>query len=326
MRNPFRSKDSKNKKKDESPEPGSIREPWNREPSNHPPATPRKTIVGKKPDVPFLDKREQRSSYGSGYQCKECSYPLLTRTSVEAPCPNCGFTGDSEAPTETPTPPVGATINLGSLNFGQLSGERKFSLINEANPDMSLNVELGEFQEIVLGRESLDPDNPSISGEEHIQLRENRGQWHVKDISSSGATFIQASDYQSLPEGTRIILGNRRFRFSAGGAPPPGNLKKTVQFGQYDTNASAVTLIDEQDGTPHHFSTAPIELNRSNIDANERSISGKEHARIEHRHGEWVIIDQSSNQATFVQILKEVPLPDQTRLLLGNKIFRFEIG
>ncbi len=331
MRNPFRNK-FKPKKEDSDPPKAPIKEPWNRKPGEPSVTRSNKTVVGKRSDKPYLDQKDERSSFGSGYQCPECSYPLVLQVSVSTPCPNCGFTG---AKKEEPAAPVEAskqTINFSNLNFGKLSGERKFSLINETAPDMSISADLGENEEIILNREVIDPGNPSISGEGHILLREDKGIWTVEDISSNGATFIQALHFQTLQDGVRIILGNRIFRFSSGMAvasKPENKGNKTMQFGQFNLahdQHDSFTLSDEMNGAVKHFTEQQTDLNRFNLEPDDHSISGKLHARIEKRQEKWVIIDKSSNQATFVQVLEEVPLTDHTRLILGNKVFRFELG
>lgn len=195
---------------------------------------------------------------------------------------------------------------------------------------MSVNADLGDIEEIVLGREELDPQNSSISGNGHIRLRESQGKWYVKDMSSNGATFIQASVYQTLFEGMRIILGNRIFRFSTGDSTAPQKAgSKTMQFGQFNlsgTPSGRVFLTDEITGMTKSFTGSQIALNRSNIDQDEQSISSKVHSSIENRQGVWMIMDRSSNKATFVQVMSELPISDQTRLILGNKVFRFKLG
>lgn len=327
MRNPFKNILSKGKKKAEAAAKQKlIKEPWKKKTDTKPETNANRTIIGRRPDH-LSDKKDDRSSFGSGYQCPECSYPLSMQVSAKTPCPNCGYAGAPQAA----APQAKTTIAFGQLNFGQLAGERKFTLVNESAPDMSLSAELDEAAEIVLGREELEPNNPSISGEGHIQLREQQGKWFVKDVSSNGATFIQANGLLPLFEGSRIILGNRIFKVSTGGAtesaPPAGN--KTMQFGQFNLQGeqeNTITLVDEVNGLAKKFSGERVDLNRFNVDPDEQSISSKQHASLENHQGHWLISDQSSNQATFVQVVNEMHIQHQTRLIVGNKVFRFEQG
>lgn len=329
MRNPFKNRGFKIKKQDPKPPSEPIKEPWNRQPNEKPLKQTNKTIVGKKPDTPYLDQQNKENSFDSGYQCPECSYPLRNQISDATPCPNCGFKGGEKTPQE---PTAKRTMTFSSLNFGKISSKRKFTLVNEAAPDMSVSAELGEVEEITLGRDELDPDNPSISGSGHIQLRESQGKWFVKDISSNGATFIQALNYHPLLEGGRLILGNRIFLFSSHATknnPVKVEPNKTMQFGQFNISESqqgTFTLIDEMNGTAKQFTGPEITLNRLNLAPDDQSISSKQHASIEKKQDVWMIVDRSSNKATFVQCMNEVLLPHETRLILGNKVFKFEIG
>ena len=326
MRNPFKNIFSKKKKEaEQAAKQKLINEPWKKKTDTKPDTASNRTIIGRRPDN-IASKKDDRSSFGSGYQCPECSYPLSMQVSANTPCPNCGHVGEQKPA----VPEAKTTIAFGKLNFGQDSTERKFTLVNESNPDMSLSAELDEAAEIILGREELEPGNSSISGEGHIQLREDKGRWYVKDLSSNGATFIQATGLLPLFEGTRIILGNRIFKVSTGApSPNPVESNKTMQFGQINLQGAqdnSITLVDEVNGLAKKYTGEQVELNRFNVDPDEQSISSKQHASLENHQGNWLITDLSSNKATFVQILSEMHIQHQTRLILGNKVFRFEKG
>lgn len=326
MKNPFRPK-SKPHSQELNPEAGTIREPWNRKSSASAPA-PRKTIVGKKPNEPFLDKKETPPAHPTPPPCPKCSYPLRSEVSAATPCPHCSFTGSSPA---TPAPQKAPsttrpTMRLSELQFEQSSGTRSFSLVDEAHPSNPATFDLGKAGDVIIGREHLDPSNSTIASEKHIRIYENYGQWYVSTMSTTHATFVQALEYQPLTEGGQLVLGHRRFRFlSDSPAPVAGDTQKTLSFDQLQWADRFITLLDERTDTTLRFGPPPITLDRSGIDANELSISRQQHARIEIRQGQWMIIDQSSNRATFVQVVNDQPLPNQTRLLLGNKIFRFEL-
>lgn len=327
MRNPFKKMGFGSKK--ETSEPHSpIKEPWNSKPDETKKPQANKTMVGKIADKPFLDK-EEKSAFGSGYQCPECSYPLRQPLSSTTPCPNCAKNAEANEPK---APSAKKTLNFHDLNFGKLSGERKFTLINEAAPDMSITVDLEENPEVVLNREVLDPKNSTISGKEHILIREIKGVWMVKDLSSNGATFIQAIHPQAIQDGKRVILGSKIFRFSSeGGSVPKENEgRKTMNFGQFNLSnshgASTFSLVDEFNGSAKNFKGQQVDLNRFNLDPEDLSISSSIHAIIVNHHGSWSIQDRSSNKSTFVQATHEVQLSDKMRMILGNRVYRFEIG
>lgn len=324
----------KNKEKEPENEP-QVKEPWKKPADNSKNTQSHKTMIGKKPDQPFLDKQDERSAFGSGYKCPSCKYPIMAPVSQENPCSNCSFTGSKEEdpkPTTSKKPSYNPTMPFNGLSIPLIPGGRSFSLINESNPDSSIRVELEDHPEVILNRENLDRNNPTISGKAHICIREESGKWILKDLSSNGATFIQALQPQPIQNGNRIILGNKVLRFACDAAPNvhKDNVPhKTMQFGQFqilNNQNSSFSLLDEYTGTAKSFNGQKVELNRLNIDPEEQSISGKVHACIESNKGNWTVTDKSSNNATFIQASQEVYISHKTRMILGNKIYRFEIG
>lgn len=324
MRNPFRSK-HKAKSPEAPSDPNSVREPWNRQPSPGAPSSPRKTIVGKKPDAPFLDKKTP-PLHTTGHPCPACSYPLPSEVSAATPCPNCGFTGASEAPHVPSSTVAKPTLALGELHLGRADDQLTISLIDETDSDRSVTFELDSTRGITLGREQLAPDNHSIAREAHVRIYEQHGRWYVRNLSDSPATFVQALEPSPLSEGDEIILGRRRFRFSSESSmATDGDTKQTLPLSRLSRSPSSITLTDERGSPPYRLGPPPVVLNRSTIDANELSISRQQHARIEFHRGQWTIVDLSSNQATFVQVVRDRLLSPSARLLLGDKLFRFEV-
>ena len=66
-------------------------------------------------------------------------------------------------------------------------------------------------------------------------------------------------------------------------------------------------------------------LNRENLDEENMTLSGGEHAALAFKDGKWTIEDKSSNGATFVQANRPIELADGDMIILGQKIFRFRL-
>lgn len=66
--------------------------------------------------------------------------------------------------------------------------------------------------EIVLGRETLEPGNNTISSEQAVMVNRS-GRWFIKNSSSKDSTFIFANDFIELQDGDVIMMGDRKFRF-----------------------------------------------------------------------------------------------------------------
>jgi len=106
---------------------------------------------------------------------------------------------------------------------------------------------------------------------------------------------------------------------------PVGGTMKISVFGFNAGNAEPkVQLVSEKDGKAYEFEGSDIAVNRSTLDKNNNSISSNVHARFEQIDGVWHISDESSNQATFVQVVGKIPISEGTLVLIGNQFFRFK--
>lgn len=84
------------------------------------------------------------------------------------------------------------------------------------------------------------------------------------------------------------------------------------------------TLVTDKGKTTLNFEGEEVELNRDNLDANNKSISGGKHAMIEYQDGQWYIKDQSSNGFTFIQVRDRMPIQSGDMIIMGNKLFVFK--
>lgn len=67
-----------------------------------------------------------------------------------------------------------------------------------------------DVKEVVLNRENLDSDNPTITRNAQAALKYDNGSWKLEDKSSSG-TFIKISKDHTLSDGDQILMGDRIF-------------------------------------------------------------------------------------------------------------------
>lgn len=82
-------------------------------------------------------------------------------------------------------------------------------------------------------------------------------------------------------------------------------------------------LVTDKGKTVIPFEGEEITLNRQNLDAQNKSISGSQHAQIEYKDGQWYIQDQSSNGFTFIQVRGRTPIQSGDMIIVGNKLFVF---
>ena len=133
-----------------------------------------------------------------------------------------------------------------------------------------------------------------------------------------------------IQPGIRLILGNKICLFNLLDQPvkSPDADKATRKFGGFDMNvqegARGFTLIDEKSGKRIEFNEQHVIVNRSNLDTTNNTISGSRHAEFHFENGCWYLKDLSSTGATFMQVKTEYQLENNIKLVIGNKVFRFE--
>jgi|GEM_PF-1565215 len=110
--------------------------------------------------------------------------------------------------------------------------------------------------------------------------------------------------------------------------PPNPNYNATVNpWSQRKNQNFALKPLSregEQLKAELHFEGHFIELNRSNLEPSNASITNKVQALIEFRDGSWYLINKSSQQTTFIRVEGAVPIKKGDVLLLGDRLFEFD--
>lgn len=82
----------------------------------------------------------------------------------------------------------------------------------------------------------------------------------------------------------------------------------------------------EKSADPIHLITEdqPVPVNRSILDPENNTITGKIQAEFECINGEWFIVDKSDQQTTFIRANGKVKLNKGDVILMGNRKFIFD--
>ncbi len=286
-----------------------------------------KTQVGIQVNRPSSDSPKARKG-NSILSCPECKYPLRVEPSRSSPCPNCGFLGDRNDQTDTAIN-LGKTIPISGLDSLIEPGveEFKFKLIDESTKS-EIKVQ-SEDRELILNRDHLDPTNTSISSEQHLLVIFRNNKIFMEDVSTNGSSFIQVTGFMMLKPRIRIILGNKTYLFDSV-ENPERNTAKDRASRKFEGNELSskepknLVLIDEKSGEKKTFHEQHVMVNRTNLDTSNNTISGSRHAEFTFQNGNWYIKDLSSTGATFLQITTQQQLDNNIKLIIGNKVFRFE--
>jgi hypothetical protein len=284
----------------------------------------KKTQVGIQTDYPY-DNESYKNKKNEFESCPKCQYPLRIKPDISSPCPNCGYAGNQINQVFD----SGKTININSLNQ-EFNGvqEFKFRLVKE-DDNSEIEIQSPDETEVILNRSHLDTNNSTISGDQHVKIKYINQKMFLEDVSSNGSSFIQAKNSILIKNNTKLVIGNKIYIFNTSENLSKndfaGSTRKLGDFGLDGSQSwSGIILSDVSSGEKMNFDGNNIILNRAMLEPGNNSISSSRHAELEFSKGQWYIKDHSSNESTFVQIKSEHLLENKIRIILGNKIFRFE--
>lgn len=106
-----------------------------------------------------------------------------------------------------------------------------------------------------------------------------------------------------------------------------GKHSGTMKLGDFQLGEAQITVTLTEEGGDKTISLedGELKLNRETLDPKNKSISAKKHARLTLENGEVLLEDESSNQATFVQVSGKVKLENGMRIIIGNKMYHIAI-
>ncbi|MFY0672939.1 MAG: hypothetical protein JXQ87_06020 [Bacteroidia bacterium] len=180
-------------------------------PAQDAPSGGAKTMRGQAASAPSWDSPKTPSTSNDStpksssiIKCPSCSfYPLPAVPSKSSPCPNCGF-GAASGESNTGS----KTVRVASISLGDEDESKKsFKLIDErSGKEISF-----EGSTVDVNRDSVDPDNNTISSSVHASFSFENGQLNIEDKSSNGSTFIKVDGKMPVEDGSKIVIGNKVF-------------------------------------------------------------------------------------------------------------------
>ena len=106
-------------------------------------------------------------------------------------------------------------------------------------------------------------------------------------------------------------------------ASPSGAKTSKLESIDFGAESKEVTLTNIRSNEPVTVRGAEININRDNLEPSNSSISS-DHADLVFRNGTLHITDNSSNEATFVQVQGEMAVPSGSKIIIGNNIYRVD--
>lgn len=181
---------------------------------------------------------------------------------------------------------------------------------------------------VMLNRKRLDPRDFSISSRNHARFEYANGNWMLTDMSSNNATFIAIDRAVVIRDADWLVFGTEMFQFESVVGRDGGEFDPEETFSLSQLNQSTYSLqpqfrLQQYGGDKLAFDGVEVVVNRDSLNANNASLSRKEHARFNLRNGAWYVTDLSSNNASFVQVKNTITVADGTALVFGRKVFTF---
>jgi len=133
-------------------------------------------------------------------QCSHCGYLMVIDATC---CPNCGQAPNQKTKIEGRFRPYTKKIE----EFQPLKNE-SINLITLAPlNDTTLNTVRLNGSQATISRQDIDISDQSISQDKHVEFFQIDGVWHIKNVSSNGAVFIQIKDDMPIKSGDIIQIG-----------------------------------------------------------------------------------------------------------------------
>ncbi|MBK6860357.1 MAG: hypothetical protein IPK91_06000 [Saprospiraceae bacterium] len=159
------------------------------------------TVKGKQMDNP-------NSPGQAPNQCPHCGYPLIIISSV---CQNCNKS-IAQAKQDDHQIVNSKTISLKDLIESESNESRPFmELIPLNKGEGPIKIKLKDGGERVLGRIEIDPQDESLSQNQHVKFSFKEKNWTLDNVASNQAVFKMVRTEEKLQDGDIIMIGRNKF-------------------------------------------------------------------------------------------------------------------
>lgn len=183
----------------------------------------------------------------------------------------------------------------------------------------------------VVGREA-DPlfENDYYLSPQHLEITIQNGAIFLKDRGSLNGVFFKIHEERVISDGQIFRIGQELLRFDEI-APPQPLPDGTEIMGSPNPGYWGRVVVmagDGVDGNGYLLRGESVLVGRENGDITfpeDGYVSGS-HLRISNVAGRSALMDLNSSNGTFVRINGEETVPPGTFVLVGQQLFRIEVG
>lgn len=250
-------------------------------------------------------------------RCINCGWGENPDTNTH--CEKCNSPLDGAGTERYLNREIGGTQQAEAVNLNQTIREvgypnSPYTNNQDANPVRKTQRKVEDDQPMV-----LNSDECPVCG---YPLRKGSTvcpQCHTKFIRNNNE---EKAGYDSMnkpeqPENIHHVKGNNEFKKTV----PPS------QFKRGKIQLTAINAYDIADFIPLtlSFTEEEILLNRSNVEADNPTISRKEHALLTQEGGKWFLENKSPGLATSLVLTKKHELQPGDIVIIGDRIFKVTI-
>ncbi|HEY6157238.1 MAG TPA: FHA domain-containing protein [Gemmatimonadales bacterium] len=273
-----------------------------------------------RPFCPHCGRR--LSAPGSGPSCARCGAAIGTATHFCATCgAPVGDTGLARRVSPSPAAPAGGSITLVLLDDAGTPAQR----FERAGRDTTIGRQDGDirFPDDVF----LSPLHAKISWEQDTLM--------VRDLGSRNGTWVFLEAPHRLLDGDLLLIGSQVIRFRRLGypGPHPPDADATRRMGSLIPSADIASLTQlRSDGSARDvIQLSPgrdVMIGREQGDwifPYDPSMSAR-HAVVRSEDADFVVVDADSRNGVALAARGDMPLRHNSRVLVGDKLLRIELG
>ncbi len=275
------------------------------------------------PGLPYCPGCGSRTDLVTGSaNCPKCGESVGSTGKF---CAECGYGLEAGARGERRTSALHAPV----VDTGA-----KLIRLDEAGTQLSSHPLMGE--RTTIGREDADitfSDDPYLSPQ-HAELVFRDSVLCLRDLGSRNGTWYFIEEPHKLEDGEHVYIGSQILLFRRLGYPGPNppEADATRRLGSLTPSADIANLSQlRSDGSVRdmmHLSPGRnVNIGRDQGDwifSYDPSMSGL-HAQIQSHDADFVVVDAESRNGVAIKVRKEVELRNDSRILVGDKMFRVEI-
>lgn len=183
----------------------------------------------------------------------------------------------------------------------------------------------------VIGREHAPIfENDGYLSPTHAELEVSGHGAVVRDLDSLNGVFVRMTGEEEIQPGQILRIGQELLRFDVIEAPQPTADGTEVMGSPNPGYWGKITVVIGEgcDGSAFPLLGDSVTLGRERGDINfpdDGYVSGL-HARLSARDGKVYLTDMGSSNGTFIKVHRERSLGHESFVLLGQQLFRINLG